>query len=319
MEITHPELAEIARTLREIPFPKKFAVEICSECNLRCTMCYQPTMRRLKGTMRFELWKKCADEIAAVSPGTECWFSFCGEPLLQPDLLFRMLAYGKSVGLRSLNVNTNGMLLKPELAEPLLDSGADLMVFGIDGLSRETYERIRVGGKRDELYANIEYFLATRHTRGTGPEVQVQFIEMDENAHELEAFTAYWLPRGATVKVRRKLSWGARFATPLCVPTDERIPCPWALTMMHVFWDGRIPRCPGDTEGEESVGNAWDEPLAVLWHRLGVYREKHLKRRFDELPERCQTCKDWMVGVAKRIRPPRNGSPPASAIWTKEP
>jgi len=73
--------------------------------------------------------------------------------------------------------------------------------------------------------------------------------------------------------------------------------------MMHVFWDGRVPRCPGDTEGEEGVGNAWHESLAVLWERLGTYRDKHLERRFEELPERCQLCKDWMTGAAKRIRP----------------
>jgi hypothetical protein len=73
--------------------------------------------------------------------------------------------------------------------------------------------------------------------------------------------------------------------------------------MMHVFWDGRVPRCPGDTEGEEGVGNAWDESLSDLWRRLGDYREKHLARRFDELPDRCHECKDWMVGAANRIRP----------------
>ena len=32
--MTIPELAAIEKTLREIPFPKKFAVETCAECNL---------------------------------------------------------------------------------------------------------------------------------------------------------------------------------------------------------------------------------------------------------------------------------------------
>ena len=72
-------------------------------------------MRRPKGVMPFELWRKCADEIAAKAPHTECWFSFCGEPLLEPELLARCLRYGRSVGLTSLNINTNGMLLRPEL------------------------------------------------------------------------------------------------------------------------------------------------------------------------------------------------------------
>jgi uncharacterized Fe-S cluster-containing radical SAM superfamily protein len=299
-----PALRQVAATLQELPFPKKFAVEVCAECNLACSMCHHPQMRRPKGVMPLELWRRCADQIARLSPGTECWFSFCGEPLLEPVRLLEMLRYGKAAGLRSLNVNTNGMLLTPEVAGPLLASGVDLVVIGIDGFTRETYERVRVRGDRDQVYRNVEYLLALRRLRPGGPEVQVQFIEMDENEHEREAFAAYWLERGATLKVRNKLSWGGKFDTPLCIPREERIPCPWAMTMMHVFWDGRVPRCPGDTEGEEGVGNAWEEPLAVLWQSLGKYRSRHLEHRFEQLPERCQNCKDWMTGVARRIRPP---------------
>ncbi len=297
-----PQLTKIAETLHETSFPGKFAVEVTAQCNLACTMCHYPAMKRPKGRMPFELWTRCADQIAAESPDTECWFSFCGEPLLEPDLLLRIIRYGKARGLRSLNINTNGMLLTPELIGPILDSGVDLVVFGLDGFSREIYESIRVGASRDRVYANVEAFLAERDARGATPEVQVQFIEMDENEHESAEFTSYWLERHATVKVRNKLSWGGKFGTPVTISADRRIPCPWAMTMMHVFWDGRVPRCPGDTEGEEGVGNAWDEPLAVLWARLGAYRGLHLAHRFIELPERCQKCKDWMTGAARRIR-----------------
>jgi uncharacterized Fe-S cluster-containing radical SAM superfamily protein len=289
--------------LRERPFPTRFAVEICADCNLACSMCHHPMMQRPKGNMPMALWQRCADQLAALSPSTQCWFSFCGEPLLEPDRLVEMIRYGKAVGLRSVNINTNGLLLTPDVGRLVLESGADLVVFGIDGYTAETYERIRIGARRDVVYENVEGFLAERRARGAGPQVQVQFIEMDENTHELEAFSAHWLAHGATLKVRKKLSWGGRFDTPLDISPEDRIPCPWAMTMMHVFWDGRVPRCPGDTEGEEAIGNAWDAPLAELWAGLGRYRRLHMEHRFDELPERCHTCKDWMVGAAHRIRP----------------
>ncbi len=229
-----PELVKIAQTLRETPFPKKLAVEITADCNLRCSMCHHPSMKRPKGRIPFTLWKKCADEAAALAPDTECWFSFIGEPLLEPELLFRVLAYEKSVGLRKLYVNSNGMMLAPELADPLLDTGVDLIVFGLDGFSPETYERIRIGGVRDVVYANVEHLLARRQARGDHTEIQVQFIEMDENSHEADAFSEYWLERGAVVKLRNKLSWGGQFDTPLCVPQEDRIACPWAMTQRSV-------------------------------------------------------------------------------------
>lgn len=298
-----PELKHIARTLKETHFPKKVAVEITAECNLRCSMCHHPTMVRPKGRIPFELWKKCADEMAEVAPGTECWFSFIGEPLIEPELLMRILAYGKSVGLQKLYINSNGMLLTPDLADPILESGVDLLVFGLDGFSPEAYEKSRVGGNRDVVYGNIEHLLERREKLGKGPEIQVQFIEMAHNAHEAEDFSRHWLERGAVVKLRNMLSWGGRFDTPLSIADEDRIACPWAMTQLHVFWDGRIPRCPGDTEGDEGVGNAWEASLSELWERLGTYRQKHMEHRFDELPTRCLECKDWMVGAAKRIHP----------------
>jgi hypothetical protein len=174
-------------------------------------------------------------------------------------------------------------------------------------LSKEVFEMIRFGAKKDVVFANIESFLNKRKEKGSGPEIIVQFIEMDENQHELEEYKEYWWARGATVKVRNKLSWGGKFDTPMDIPDDDRIACPWALTMMHVFWDGRVPRCPGDTEGDvnEEAGNAWHDSLTNLWANLSPYREKHLLHQFSELPERCHTCSDWMVGIAERTRPDR--------------
>lgn len=298
-----PQLPRISRTLGPTAFPKKLAMELCAECNFACSMCHHPQMCRPKGVLPFPLWQKCADEVAAVAPQTEVWFSFCGEPLLEPELLLECLRYGKAIGLGSLNLNTNGQLLAPELAGPLLNSGVDRIVIGLDGFSRSVYESIRIGGDRDRVYANVEHLLTERRSRAEGPEVQVQFIEMDENDHEVTQFTAYWHARGATVKVRNKLSWGGKFDTPLRLSDEERIACPWAMTMMHVFWDGRVPRCPGDTEGEEGSGNVWHASLAELWARLRGYRDLHMERRFAELPDRCHTCKDWMTGAAEQVRP----------------
>ena len=137
-------LKQIESTIKKLDFPNRFAVEVCAECNLACSMCHHPNMKRPKGNMPFELWKKCADEIAMTHPKTQCWFSFCGEPLLEPERLIKMISYGKSVGLKSLNINTNGMLLTPDIAEPIMDSGVNLVVIGIDGFTKEVFEKVRI-------------------------------------------------------------------------------------------------------------------------------------------------------------------------------
>jgi uncharacterized Fe-S cluster-containing radical SAM superfamily protein len=308
-------LKDMAKRLRPLSFPNRVAVEVSAACNLSCTMCHHSSMQRPKGKMPLELWRKCADQIAAVSPQTKCWFSCSGEPLLEPERLLKMIACGKSAGLQSLSINTNGAMLSSEITEAILESGLEQIVVGIDGFTKETYEKVRVGGNRDAVYANTERLLAMRHERHVGPAVRVEFVEMDENAHEAEAVKTHWLAQGATVQVRHKLSWGGKFGSPLNIPAAERTPCLWGTTTMHLFWDGRIPRCPGDTEGKESPGNAWDEPLTALWNRLGSYRKLHLERRFSELPDRCQRCKDWMAGPPEIFRPDAEScSPPQELV-----
>lgn len=313
-----PKLREIEETLVEREFPKIFAVELNADCNLNCSMCHHDQMRRPKGVMPHALWRKLADEVAARQPTTDVWFSFCGEPLLSPERLLENLDYGRAVGLRSLNLNTNAAYLTPEIADRLLDASLTMIVIGIDGFSAPVYEAIRVNARRDEVYANVESLLKKRLERADGPEILVQFIEMEENIHEVEAFKAYWLERGATVKVRNMLSWGGKFVTPLAQLRAQRIACPWAMNMMHVFWDGRVPRCPGDTEGDEQSGNAWEESLEVLWAKLGYYRSLHLSHRFDELPDRCQTCTDWMTGASVKLRPSRHGTFPTAPVASTE-
>ena len=296
------ELDEIAATLRRTDFPNQLGIEVTGQCNLHCTMCHHDTLRRPSGRMSPALFRKCADEVAATAPRTAVWFSFNGEALLAPDRLLDMVAYGKSVGLASLNLNTNGVRLDDWLSERLLGSGIDLMVVGLDGLSRGTYEAIRRGAQRDYVYGNVERLLAARQRRSDGPVIMVQFVELAANIHERDAFTAYWLARGAIVKIRRQLSWGNRIDTALAPPA-HRIACPWAINLMHVFWDGTVPRCCADTDGTEAVGSAETESLAALWHRLAPYREQHLRGAFDQLPGRCNTCRDWMVGKSQKITP----------------
>ena len=60
------ELNRIASKLKNPTFPKIFAVELCADCNLNCSMCHHDQMKRPKGNLPMPLWQKCADEIEAV-------------------------------------------------------------------------------------------------------------------------------------------------------------------------------------------------------------------------------------------------------------
>ena len=127
--------------------------------------------------------------------------------------LYYMIDYAKKKGLQNVCINTNGTLMKPEYSDMLLDSGCDYISLDCDGFSKEVYESIRVGGKRDVFYSNVEYLLAEKKRRNSKVIVDVKVIEMEKNRDEVGLIVQYWRERGAWTAVRRLITWGGSVNT----------------------------------------------------------------------------------------------------------
>src|ERR1700733_14171261 len=94
---------------------KKVYIEISNVCNLQCTFC--PEVDRDKRFMEPALFQKVA---RAVAPLTEdVCFHLMGEPLLHPEF-DAYVNYCGTLGVR-VNLTTNGILLKPERMNALLN------------------------------------------------------------------------------------------------------------------------------------------------------------------------------------------------------
>jgi len=208
-----------------------------------------------------------------------------------------MLQYAKRRGLTNLVLNTNGTRFGAEVAEWVIESGLDLVMFSLDGFTAPVFESIRVGARRDEVFANIERLLALKATRRAAtPRVEVQFSMMDANEHEVDAFRDYWLARGADVKIREKLTWGGTVAAPNLDPQMDRIACPWALRTCAIHWNGDVVACAVDYEGRFAAGNVERQTIREIWndqHR--ALQNLHLRHDFAGLPLPCRDCLDWQV------------------------
>ena len=278
-------------------FPPQVVLETTAACNLRCAHCAHSVMARPKGHMAMPLYRKLIDEIAERAPATEVWPTFYGEAFILEYRLFYMLQYAKRRGLTNLVLNTNGTRFTGEVAEWVIESGLDLVMFSLDGFTAPVFERIRVGARRDEVFANVERLLDMKARRGlTTPRVEVQYSMMDGNDHEVDAFRAYWLARGADVKVREKLTWTGTVAAANLDPQLPRIACPWALRTCGIHWNGDLVACAVDYDGRFVAGNAADRSIHELW--TGAHRRLqrlHLTHDFGNLPLPCRDCLDWQV------------------------
>jgi Predicted Fe-S oxidoreductases len=264
---------------------------------MKCIHCGHKTMSRPKGSMNITLFKKIIDEIAEVNPDTELWMTYYGEALLLRYKLYYMIKYAKEKGLRYVVLNTNGMLLDDEMSDLIIESGLDRFIFSIDGFTAETYEKIRVGGKRDMVYNNIinmNQKLKQRNLKK--PYLEVQFSIMDENEHELTHFLEFWRQQDVYIKLREKLTWGGTIEAGNLDLNQERIACPWAVTNCAVIWNGDLVACAVDYNGKVSCGSLWESSIKELWNgRHQEFVKLHLEHRFDQLPELCRHCPDWQA------------------------
>ncbi len=306
-----PDLDNVRKTLQRYPFPVDVIVEVTAFCNLKCIMCPQKSLTREKGEMSLELFQKIADEVARENPATRIWLAIMGEPLFLGEKLVKMVKYAKDNGIKSVNLNTNGLLLTPDLSDRLIDAGLDYIIFGIDAFSKETYVKIRVGGDFDQLNKNIDYIIEAKTKKKSDlPTLILQYIVMGENEEELEAFKSHWLGKGQVVKIRPKLGWGTGVkADNLNLPDSERdFPCSWLARTVSIHWNGKFAQCDADYDGKFSPGNLHSSTIKELWQgELAQRREKHWNLDFTH--DLCSECKDWQAGRSIFIYP-ENKKPP---------
>ncbi|MBF0370540.1 MAG: radical SAM protein [Magnetococcales bacterium] len=298
------ELLKIERDLVEHPFPPQLVVENTSYCNLKCSHCAHVEMTRELKHMAQDLWEKIVTEVAQEMPQCEVWPTFYGEAFLLKDKLWQRLDFAHQVGCENLVLNSNGTLLdRWDNIEKILDSPLKRFILSLDGLSKETFEKIRKPAKWAKVYPAVEKLCRRRLERGQDyPSITAQFSIMKENVHEVEDYRRYWQERGAEVKVRPMLEWGAQGSIrsdTIIHGDDFRIACPWANNTMAIHQDGTVVACAVDYDGRFVVGNIREMTVKEAWGILGEkLRVLHREHRWQELPELCQGCGDWQVAGA---------------------
>lgn len=285
-------------------FPKVVLIDTVSFCNLACSMCVHPEMTREKGVMTWELFTKIIDEVAAEDKNARVWMVFFGEPLILKNRnpsIFDMVRYAKNKGLTDVVTNTNANLMDEDASRKLIDAGLDAIYIGVDAFTSETYSKIRVKGDYNSTVRNIQNLLRLKEEmKSDRPDVFVQFVEMDDNAHEKEAFISFWSEQGVKVKIRPKVSWAGLIDAPnLVLGDEERWPCYWAMQTMSITDTGKVVTCAVDLDARFIAGDVNNHSLKEIWNgKLKELRNLHLGKQFVNLPAICRNCKDWQSARA---------------------
>ncbi|MFA5146539.1 MAG: radical SAM protein [Candidatus Omnitrophota bacterium] len=273
-------------------FPMHLDIEATNICNLRCRMCAQNTLTDKKGYMDFELYKKIIDE-GAGNGLYAIKLHFRGEPLLHPRIT-EMIRYAKRKGIIDVMFTTNATLLREDLAEALLESGLDQIMFSVNGHTKRAVEDIEVGADYGLIMDNIHRFLdKRRRKRLPRPLVRVQMVRTEGNRGEEREFLKKWRPLADTVatidcfvpanrRLREEMNYRAERSDIICSRLWQRIP---------VFWNGEAGLCCIDSDNEVKLGDARVQSIKDIWGgaRLKEIRRLHLEGRMDEVPL-CRRC-----------------------------
>ena len=151
------------------------------------------------------------------------------------------------------------------------------------------------GANHDQVLRNVSGFLESRRQRGmNGPIIETIFYSMPENEHEQDTFVQYW--RGLADHAR--LGGGISQAFSGYKSDGKTVAlrtrtCSLLWERMAIFWNGDVPMCPEDVDGDWVLGNLTERSIAEIWNgeRLLSIKRSHKDRRFESLPL-CLRC-DW--------------------------
>lgn len=294
----------IISTLKHYTFPPVVIIETINKCNLNCIMCPQSELTRAVGTMPEVLFHKIIDDVAVHSPAqTQLWLAIMGEVLLLKSKAVEFIQYAVDSGIEQVNLNTNLVPANEQLCEDLVKTQLSRIIIGLDAGTRETYDKVRCGGDFDKVMKNIKTLVRVKKENGLSkPEIIPQFIVLEENKHDLEAFKTNFMDMDVTLKIRQRLGWGDWVESPdLTMGQGEReYPCPWLNRTMSIHVTGQVAQCDAAWDGKYYFGDLNFQTIAQVWNgQLANLREKHWQGNFDYEP--CRSCNDWQCGLSEII------------------
>jgi MoaA/NifB/PqqE/SkfB family radical SAM enzyme len=164
--------------------PTELYIETTNRCNLSCKTCPQYFgMPEDSADLTLETVERLLDQ----APGVRrVVLHGIGEPLLNKELP-QIVRAVKARGAYAL-FNTNGLLLRGRLVEPLIASGLDELRVSVDSAEPQTYQEIRGVDGLARIFENAGAFNETKRRLGAStPVVSLWITGMKTNVRELPA------------------------------------------------------------------------------------------------------------------------------------
>lgn len=280
-------------------YPQTFDIETTAFCNYACLYCDQTILTRKRGNMTVDVFKKIFQDLLTI-PVKRIDFDISGEPLLNPATL-QMVKIAEDAGVESY-FSTNCSLLE-NFKQQILDSGLSFIVLSFDGMSKETYERYRVGGNFERVFKAITEFMALKNSGGyKKPHVTLSFCVFDWNKHEIDAVKEQAKTWGVDNLLIKRPYVTTRDKKPDLIAVVDGYsrypighithPCSFVNGRTTILWNGDLTTCSKNLLGDPVIGNVLEKGFKEVWDSANRQAAKR-----DMIMRKYNICDDCVDGT----------------------
>ena len=276
-------------------------LEINNSCNINCVMCDTKSSSRKKKLMNVELAEKYVKEMRENGIKSVLLHTI-GDPLANTklkDYLRILRKYKMQAGL-----STNGLMLDKhvETLAEYFDVCSNIR-FSIDGVKKETYEKIRFGGVFEKLIDNLN--LAENKLKKIGYEFNIDLVITKDNFDELGEFIVYFRKyinnpyKNFHLNFMNSLSPNNDYFLKnnvMSEHTSKNFYCNFASSLIpYILVDGRVSACCRDYDGSLVVDDLNKNALEGMKDSKGFKNLQSAHMNEDESINNYELCKSCYV------------------------
>lgn len=278
--------------------PISYSIEPTNHCNLQCPECPSGlgSLTRPLGLLKLDDFNKLVDEIKDTAFYVQLFFQ--GEPYINKNLP-GMIKYAQSKNIY-IAISTNGHFVNEGNADIVLDNAPDKLIFSVDGLDEESYQKYRVGGTFEQADKGLRSLIRRKKERGLKkPFVEFQFIVMKQNEHQMDDVKRYCREVGVDKAVFKTMQISSYENAVKFLPSNKKYRryilednsfkiknkisnhC-FALWRTSVItWDGKVVPCCFDKDALNEIGIVNGRAFEDVWksETYSDFRKKILSNR----------------------------------------
>jgi sulfatase maturation enzyme AslB (radical SAM superfamily) len=288
---------------KEIPIKFELAhlnIELTNKCQLRCKWCGDRKTRE-RGDMPLE---GVAYILNQVKQPVQVRFFCSGDPLLYeklPEALTMALMRGNTV-----LIHTNGVGMTKELADRIIAVSLGFphrieLSFSIDGRDEKEYEKIR-GPHLQTVLKNAEYFIKRNDTFGSPVMAKIQCIVPFMTKMKAPAYLKPLSSFNTQLNMRYPHDWDRRGSVEEAHPEETyKPPCGFLCDSFVVYWNGDVPICCADLNGDRVIGNIFKDGMQTCI--IGINYARILQEKGLNCPI-CEGCNRYEQPKETDNKPP---------------